>query len=129
MPNKKILLVDDDDQFVDMLQKTLTRSGYSTLRARNGREALQLYDPGKISLVLTDLLMPDVEGIELILELARRRDGIKIIAMSGGGNAPEANLRAAQYLGAAMTLSKPFSTEQLFSSIQTVLGEKAPQRD
>jgi CheY-like chemotaxis protein len=118
-----ILLVDDDDLFGGMVNKMLDRGGYEVIRTRSGKEALGLYDPQKVDLVLTDLMMPDMEGIELIIELRRRHPGIKIIAMSGGGkNRPEAYLSVARRLGAARTLAKPFSNEELFTAIQGVIG-------
>lgn len=87
---KTILLVDDDELFGDMVKKTLVRLGYAVLRARNGNEALPLYDPVTVELVLTDLIMPDKEGMELISELRRAYPAVRIIAMSGGGrNTPE----------------------------------------
>lgn len=119
---KKILLVDDDDLFAEMVQKTLTRFGYEVVRARNGRDALQLYDPGATDLVMTDLIMPDKEGLELITELRRAHPGVKIIAMSGGGrNSPEAFLKAAQKFGAMKILAKPFPQEVLLGTVKDCL--------
>jgi DNA-binding response OmpR family regulator len=118
----RILVVEDDEPFADMLQKTLIKAGYAVIRARNGQEGLRLYDAQRPHLVLTDLIMPGSEGVELIIELRRRDPGIKIIAMSGGGlNSPGAYLRAAQLFGAARTLPKPFLTPELLAAIQAVL--------
>ena len=110
----KILLVDDDAAFAEMLGKALTSFGYEVLRAGDGRAALRLYDPQTVGLVLTDLIMPDMEGVELIVALRRRHPGVKIIAMSGGGrNEPEPYLKIAQKVGAVKTLAKPFPLETL----------------
>ncbi|MFA6543185.1 MAG: response regulator [Limisphaerales bacterium] len=115
---KTILLVDDDELFGDMIQKTLLHLGYVVVRARDGNEALQLYDPLKVDLVLTDLIMPDKEGLELITELHRAHPGVKIIAMSGGGrNTPEEYLPVARFLGAMKTLTKPFRQEALAKAL------------
>ena len=115
---KTILLVDDDELFGDMVQRTLTKLGYAVLRARNGNEALQLYDPLKVDLVLTDLIMPDKEGLELIAELHRAHPAVKIVAMSGGGrNTPEEYLPIARHLGAMKTLTKPFQQEALAKAL------------
>jgi FixJ family two-component response regulator len=77
---------------------------------------------------LTDLVMPDVEGIELICELQRLHPGIKIIAMSGGGrNHPETLLQPARLLGAVGTLGKPFSNQQLLDAVQAALGRTPNQ--
>ena len=119
----RILLVEDDEPFADMLQKTLIQAGYAIVRACDGKEALHLYDAQRPHLVLTDLIMPDMEGVELIIELRRRHPGVKIIAMSGGGrNSPGVYLSTAQLLGAARTLPKPFSNPELLAAIQAVLN-------
>jgi len=119
----QILLVEDDEAFADMLQTTLIQAGYAIVHARNGKEALRLYDAHLPILVLTDLIMPEIEGIELIIELRRRHPGVKIVAMSGGGrSSPHAYLPMAQLLGAARTLPKPFSNKELFAAIQDLLG-------
>ncbi|MBI3878117.1 MAG: response regulator, partial [Verrucomicrobia bacterium] len=111
-----------DDLFAEMIQKTLIRFGYEVVRARNGKEALELYDPQKVDLVLTDLIMPDKEGLELITELHRSHAGIKIIAMSGGGrNNPLAFLKAAEKFGATKILAKPFPQEALATAVRECL--------
>lgn len=121
---KTILLVDDDELFADMVQKTLTKLGYAVLRARNGNEALQLYDPLKVDLVLTDLIMPDKEGLELISELHHAHPAVKIVAMSGGGrNTPEEYLPIARHLGAMKTLTKPFQQEALAKALAESLDK------
>lgn len=118
-----ILLVDDDDLFIEMIQKSLLRLDYTVVCARNGAEALKLYDPEKIHLVLTDLIMPDMEGLELITELHRSHPGTKIIAMSGGGrNHEHVFLRAAQHLGAMKILPKPFPLEVLEQAVKDALA-------
>ncbi len=119
----KILVVDDDRDFAEMLGKALTSFRYEVLRAGDGREALRLYDPQTVGLVLTDLLMPDMEGVELIVALRRRFPGVKIIAMSGGGrNAPEPYLEIAQKVGAVKTLAKPFPLETLRAAVAECLA-------
>jgi DNA-binding response OmpR family regulator len=118
-----ILVVDDDPIVTNMIEKVLVRAGYKVIRADNGKEALRLYDPKTVGLVLTDLVMPDMEGIELMAEFRRLYSGIKTIAMSGGGrNVPEKYLSLARHLGANCTLSKPFSNAELLAAVQDVLG-------
>ena len=122
----RILLVEDDHAFADMLEKTLAHAGYSVVRAGNGVEALSFYEAQRPSLVLTDLIMPDMEGIELVVKLRRRDPDAKIVAMSGGGlNSTAAYLSAARLLGATHTLSKPFSDEELFAAIRDALDPRA----
>lgn len=120
----KILLVDDDDAFAEMAHKALTICGYAVVRARNGKEALQLYDPQTVSLVLTDLIMPEMDGMELIVKLEQLDPAVRVIAMSGGGRGnPEAYLPLAERLGAVKTLAKPFSLETLRQAVRECLDE------
>ena len=108
------LLVEDDEELSGLLEHKLARAGYKILRARDGMEALRIYDPQKVDLVLTDLIMPDLEGIELIIRLKRLHPNPKIIAMSGGGrNGAEGYLAIARRLGVTDTLAKPFTCEEL----------------
>ena len=96
----KILLVDDDDSFRKMLRLTLTKMGYDVVEARDGKEALVLHHQLSPDLVLTDLIMPEKEGLETIEELRRVYPGIKIIAMSGGGRLSATNyLKVAKLMG------------------------------
>lgn len=82
------------------------------------------YRPHYVDLVLTDLIMPDMEGVELIIALRQIEPNVKIIAMSGGGcNGPEAYLKVAQRLGAIRTLTKPFSSAELAEAVQACLGQ------
>jgi two-component system cell cycle sensor histidine kinase/response regulator CckA len=119
----RILLVDDDELIGGMLQKRLTRSGHEVLHARNGREALRLFDAQTVSLVLTDLAMPDVDGPTLILELQRLHPPVKIIVMSGNGQSNPADMpQSARPPAVACLLAKPFSGEQLLAAIQSALA-------
>lgn len=123
MNSPNILLVDDEDHFAMMVQKALSTFGYTVVRARNGREALATYDPKLVDLVLTDLIMPDMEGVELIVALRKMDPTVKIIAMSGGGrNQPSAYLSIAQKVGAMTTLAKPFPLEELQRAVSACLN-------
>ena len=118
----KILLVDDEDSFAEMVAKALTTFGHEVVRARNGQEALQLYDAQTVNLVLTDLFMPTMDGMELITKLEQLNPAVRIIAMSGGGKAIPGNyLRMAARLGAVKTLAKPFPLETLQLAVQECL--------
>ena len=120
---KKILLVDDDVPFAELMQKALLVFGHEVLLAGSAKQALQLYDPQTVSLVITDLIMPDMEGVELIMALRRRHPAVQVIAISGGGrNVPEAYLRIAHRLGAVKTLAKPFPLETLRAAVQECLA-------
>ena len=113
-----ILLVDDDDCFAAALASVLEQAGYKLLRAGDGKAALRLYDPQTVSLVLTDLVMPEMEGMDLISRLRQQHPDVKIIAMSGGEiNFAKSYLRAARLVGADYILEKPFSKAQLLMAI------------
>jgi DNA-binding response OmpR family regulator len=118
-----ILVVDDDELIGEAIQKVLSQRGYGVLRARDGLEALRIYDPRTVHLVLTDMIMPGLEGVEFVIRLKRLDPHAKIIAMSGGGkNSAEAYLGIVRHFGVAHTLVKPFGCEELLGVIQKTLS-------
>jgi DNA-binding response OmpR family regulator len=115
--------VDDDELFRPMLHAMLERSGFAVEAVNSGNEALARYRENPADLVITDLIMPDKEGLETIRELRAEAPGVKIIAMSGGGRTSTTTyLQLAGRLGAAKVLSKPFSQQELLDAITTVLA-------
>src|ERR1700687_3029083 len=105
-----ILLVDDDEQFRNMLSETLKGAGYQVLEARDGAEGLKFYREHGTDLIITDLIMPEKEGLELIQEFRCNDPEVKIIAMSGGGrHGPYDYLKMAKTFGARLVMAKPFS--------------------
>lgn len=126
----KILLAEDEDLFAVMLQRSLAMFGYEVVRARNGREALLAYQPEHFGLVITDLIMPDMEGVELIVALRRVNPRVKIIAMSGGGrNHPQSYLHIAERVGALRTLAKPFPISDLVALVRDCVEPVQPAPD
>jgi DNA-binding response OmpR family regulator len=124
-----ILLVDDDDQFRDMVKAMLERQGHEVDTAGNGIDAMKRYRARPPDLVITDLIMPDKDGLETIRELRRASPGIRIVAMSGGGrSSPTTYLKMASDMGAVVVLPKPFSNQQLSEAVRTALSsaEEAP---
>ena len=118
----RILLIEDDDQMRKMLRQMLERSGYEVDEAADGRVGINLHKESPADLIITDLIMPDKEGIETILELKQGYPELKIIAISGGGQLdPEAYLRMAQRAGALHTLAKPFEREDLLYAVKELL--------
>jgi CheY-like chemotaxis protein len=105
-----------------MLWLTLIKMGYDAVEAANGREAVKLYHQLPADLLLTDLIMPEQEGLETIQTFRRDHPAVKIIAMSGGGriNAKDF-LVVAKMFGAERTLTKPFATRELLSAIAELL--------
>jgi CheY-like chemotaxis protein len=118
-----ILVIDDDAQFRKMLCKLLEKDGHAVVEASGGQEGIQRYRRSPTDLVITDIVMPDKEGIETIIELRRQFSDVKIIAMSGGGQiGPDSYLDLAQKLGACQTLTKPVDRQALRSAIENVLA-------
>lgn len=122
--NKKIVVIDDDAQFRMMMVEMLERKDYEVYAAADGEEGIQLWQSLNPDLVITDIIMPNKEGIETILELKRKNKAVKIIAISGGGrtNAQD-NLRSAKLLGASLTLAKPFESAELLAAVKQLIGE------
>jgi len=117
-----ILLVDDDQSFRRMLAQVLTRTGYDVQEACNGNEAIHLYLSHQTDLVITDLIMPDKEGLETIREIRHANPTARIIAMSGGGPNGSLNyLRVASVFGAQVVLDKPFSHQEILQAVRTSL--------
>jgi DNA-binding response OmpR family regulator len=120
MPN--ILLVDDDEQLRSMLKIVLTRAGHEVQEACNGNEALKFQGKHPADLMITDIIMPDREGLDTIREVRRNNTDIKIIAMSGGGrNTSFDYLTLAKKMGADYVLAKPFSNQEILRVVQLVL--------
>ena len=121
----RILLIDDDDQFRTLLRKMLEKAGYNDIEeANDGRIGVKLFRQRPFDLVITDIIMPDKEGIETIIELTDDYPQIKIIAMSGGGRiGPQDYLETAKRLGASRTMAKPFNYSELIDTVRELLGE------
>ena len=120
----KVLVIEDDVQLRILLRELLSDAGYTVFEAGEGAEGLEIFDRHNPDLVLTDLVMPNKEGIETIKDLTRHYPGVKIIAMSGAdrGN-KDAYLSVAKLLGAAACFTKPFNNKELVSTVQTLVAE------
>lgn len=124
MTTNKILLVEDEVLFAETIRQALVRFGHTVVLARDGREALKLYDPGTFNVVLTDMIMPDMDGVELIMALSRANPAVKVIAMSGGGrNGPQIYLKVAERVGAVKTIVKPFTFDELLDAVRECQDE------
>ena len=121
---KHILLIDDDPYVRAFVRHTLNRAGYAVSEAVNGREGLRLYAAERPDCVITDLYMPEKEGLETIQEMRRHTHQAPIIAISGGADAYQPNfLKAAMLLGADSILRKPFTIEELLAQLRSVLPD------
>ncbi len=124
MPACSILVVDDEEELRELLRLVLEASGYAVAWASNGKEARRILARENFDVVLTDLLMPECDGLELIGELVKKRPQVAIVAMSGGGHvAGEHYLQMAKSFGAHVLLSKPFAHEGLFAAITQARAE------
>jgi DNA-binding response OmpR family regulator len=120
----RILVIDDDEQMRILLRQVMEWAGYEVMEAGNGREGMLKQKRQPADLVITDLIMPEQEGLETITSLKKEYPGIRIIAISGGGRiGPDAYLPAARELGADRVFSKPFDVRQLASAVQELLND------
>jgi CheY-like chemotaxis protein len=117
----RILLVDDDDLSRATIHQMLERAGHAVVSTASGGDAIGLFKTNPPEMVITDLIMPDTDGLELIQELRKLDGTVRIIAISGGGrvNANE-YLTVARKFGAAGILAKPFSNQELKDAIALV---------
>jgi len=122
-----ILLVEDDDQLRQLLKTLLDGAGYQISEASNGKRVCEMYRQQPCDLVITDLVMPDMEGLELITELRRIDRNVCIMAISGGGRGEgDGYLKAARQLGAQYILAKPFDNDRFLEAVRLVLENQTP---
>jgi DNA-binding NtrC family response regulator len=120
---ESILIIEDDALLRKMYWRFLESAGYEVVEASDGHEGVKIYQENPADLVITDLIMPKKEGIEVILALKRDHPDVKIIAISGGGkNNPESYLYMAKKLGAMQTISKPIDRKLLLKVVSECLS-------
>jgi len=112
-----ILVIDDEEMMRVLLRSTLKGPGYEVVEAANGRQGLELYRRRPTDLVITDILMPEMNGLDMILELTRYFLDAKVIAISGEGGEKNV-LDVAKLLGARRTFHKPFSMLELLDAVR-----------
>jgi CheY-like chemotaxis protein len=119
-----ILVIDDDRSFRRMVNLVLTRAHHAVIEAQDGVEGLQLFTSLNPDVVISDIIMPDKDGIQLIREIRALNPTIHIIAMSGGGAAIGMGyLGAAGKLGADRRLAKPFRPTELTEMVEQLLAD------
>ncbi|MCQ2089833.1 MAG: response regulator [Fibrobacter sp.] len=117
-----ILVIDDDEQFNLMLKSALEIKGYNVETACNGRDAKALYQNKQYDVIITDIIMPDVDGYEVILDLRRLNMSDRTIAVSGGGRtAAEDYLVTAQHFDVAATFNKPVDLQALRAKVDEII--------
>ncbi|MHB8674797.1 MAG: response regulator [Candidatus Limnocylindrales bacterium] len=112
-----ILIIDDEELIRVLLRSTLEAAGYEVTEAANGRQGLELYRHRQTDLVITDILMPELNGLDMLLELTREFLHAKVIAISGAGGEKNV-LDVAKLLGARQTFQKPLSLSQLLGAVR-----------
>ena len=119
-----ILLVDDDTSVLDVMSEMLRLEGHEVTVAENGREAMRYVASDVFDLVITDLIMPEKEGLETIADIRRGNARLPIIAISGGGRlGPMDYLETAKFIGADATLAKPFARTELIQAVDGLLAQ------
>lgn len=120
---KKILIIDDEPNILLMMKKMLERAGYEVDLASDGKQGLDIFKRDSADLVITDIIMPEKEGLEIILEMKKINPELKIIAISGGGRlSAEGYLDVALYFGASKVFQKPFMQNELVEAVNELLA-------
>ena len=118
----KILIIEDDTAVRACLESVISRAGYETATAADGRAGLQVFRSEPFDLVITDIIMPEKDGIETIMDMKREQKDLKVLAISGGGRAePDNYLESARLLGADATMKKPFTHQEMLETIVKLL--------
>jgi CheY-like chemotaxis protein len=118
-----ILLVEDDPALREILRDALEKRKYTVIPAADGREAIAKFRPSVVDLVVTDLLMPEEDGLMVIMKIKEIKPSTKVIAISGGGKAgPGSYLLMAGKLGADHVFSKPFLPSELIQKVKEIIG-------
>lgn len=129
-----ILVIDDERDVRIVLKEVLQREGYDVTLAVNGREGLEKLESGGADLVITDVIMPGIDGVATVENVRKSHPEMPVIVMSGGGNvAPmeyepgaistSAYLASAAKAGADRTLTKPFERQELVTAVKELLGD------
>ncbi len=122
----RILVIDDDEPLLITLEQLLTAAGHAVVTVSDGAKAAKLFRREPFELIITDLIMPNREGLETIIMLRREFPELGVIALSGGATMSKTYLDMATRLGARCTLLKPFTPQQLNAAIDAVTTPNRP---
>jgi DNA-binding response OmpR family regulator len=125
----RILVIEDDLQLRRLIVRILKSADHEVIEAANGKEGVTLFVANTPVLIITDILMPEKEGIETIRDLRRRDLSVPIIAISGGGHSHQMMifLEMATKLGATASLAKPFRPQKLLGMVEALLPQRAEE--
>ncbi len=119
---KQILIIDDERQVRTVLKKILEREGFNVIVASDGKEGMDLFNKEPADLVVTDIIMPEKEGVEVIRQLKKGYKNVPIIAISGGGQIPaKAHLDSVKLFGVDAVFEKPVDKEEFLNAIRKAL--------
>jgi DNA-binding response OmpR family regulator len=119
---RRILVVDDDPDIRELARRILVRAGYEVRAAENGLRAMALLDGGAYDAVVTDIVMPDMDGIEFLKAMRAAGCAPPVLAMTGGVRHSDIYMRCAELYGASRTLAKPFTPTELLEAVKAVLS-------
>lgn len=126
MKSCSVLVIDDEPALREILSQVLTTAGHRVVGAGNGKEASKALTSSAFDVVLTDVIMPEKDGMQVISEVRKKFPEVRIIAMSGGGHVSrDQYLKIAKGLGAHAVLEKPFANQKLLDTIEALLPSAA----
>lgn len=128
MQSRRVLVVDDEPIMCGFLEAALGEAGCEVTTARNGREAMQRFSAGAFDVVVTDLSMPEKDGVQMIIEMRRLNPPVAIVAMSGAGDR-ESLLRLAKMFEADTVIRKPFTSKELTEAIEAACRKRYGEGD
>jgi CheY-like chemotaxis protein len=125
----KILVIDDEPSILLMIKKMLEKAGHVVDMALNGKEGMQIFENNKADLLITDIIMPEKEGLETIVEMKKKYPDLKIIAISGGGRiSADGYLPGAKLLGANMVFQKPLVQKEFLEAVASLLDDQIEKK-
>jgi CheY-like chemotaxis protein len=125
----KILVIDDEPSILLMIKKMLEKTGHEVDMALNGKEGMQIFEKNQADLLITDIIMPEKEGLETIVEMRKNFPDLKIIAISGGGRiSADGYLPGAKLLGANMVFQKPLVQKEFLEAVSFLLKDKISKK-
>jgi len=123
-----ILVIDDNEEIRRLLRQVLESAHHEVLEAGNGDEGLKCVDNQKVDLVITDVFMPEKDGLEILREMRKNHPGMNVIAMSGGGQFGNMDImRTARSFGAFRVMAKPFNLNEMLQIVSAALAEIPPE--
>ena len=123
----RVLVVDDNDEIRGFIRRILEASGHVVIEAGNGREAMKLAKESPVDVVITDVFMPEFDGLEMMRSLRKLQPHLKVIAVSGGGSMGNMDiLHAAKLFGAYRVFTKPFASRDLVNAVNEAAADTKP---